>query len=61
MTRDQATYVWARLENKTTPLYLYVPAGMLSRAKDYCRAAGVKNVKFRTWRRQPQRMAVRDF
>ena len=61
VTRDQATYVWARLENKTTPLYLYVPAGMLSRAKDYCRAAGVKNVKFRTWRRQPQRMAVREF
>jgi NAD-dependent dihydropyrimidine dehydrogenase PreA subunit len=61
VTREQAAYVWARLENRTTPLSLYVPAGMLSRAKDYARAAGLKNVKFRTWRRQPGRMAVREF
>ena len=28
---------------------------------EICRAAGVKNVKFRTWRRQPDYMAVREF
>src|SRR5690606_25893781 len=28
VTRDQATYVWALLENKDCPLYVYVPAGL---------------------------------
>jgi ferredoxin len=34
LTREQAEYVWARLENEQAPLDLYVPAGLAARAKD---------------------------
>jgi hypothetical protein len=60
VTRDQATYVWARLENKDCPLYVYVPAGTLRSAQDYARAIGIKNIKFRTWRWTPNGMLVRE-
>jgi hypothetical protein len=60
VTREQATYVWGRLENEDCPLYIYVPAGMLRRAQDYARAAGLKNIKFRTWRWTPNGMLVRE-
>ncbi len=33
VTREQALHVWSRLENQDAPLYLYVPAGMLARAR----------------------------
>ena len=60
VSRDQATYVWAALENKDCPLYIYVPAGSLRAAQDYATAAGLKNVKFRTWRWTPNGMLVRE-
>ena len=60
VTRDQATNVWAQLENQDAPVYLYVPAGMLARAKDYAGSAGMKRVKFRTWRWTPNGMLVRE-
>jgi hypothetical protein len=58
MTREQAEYVWARLEMKDAPLLLYVPSGMASVARDYVKAAGIKNAEVRTWRRLPQGMKV---
>lgn len=60
VTREQAMYVWAPLENQQTTLYLYVPAGSLARAKDYAKAAGIKKAKFRTWRWTPNGMVVRE-
>ena len=54
MTREQAEYVWARLEMRDAPLLLYVPSGMAATARDYAKAAGIKNAKVRTWRRLPQ-------
>ena len=58
MSREQAEYVWARLEMRDAPLLLYVPSGMASTARDYARAAGIKNAEVRTWRRLPQGMKV---
>jgi len=60
VTREQAERVWAKLESKEAPLYLYVPSGYAKRAKDYARAAGLKNVKLRTWRRQPTGLLVQE-
>ncbi len=60
VTREQATYVWAALENKDCPLYVYVPSGSLRAAQDYATSAGLKNVKFRTWRWTPNGMLVRE-
>ena len=60
VTREQALYVWAPLENQQTTLYLYVPAGSLARAKDYAKAAGIKKAKFRTWRWTPNGMVVKE-
>ena len=58
LTREQAEYVWARLETRDVPLLLYVPSGMASTARDYVKAAGIKNAEIRTWRRLPQGMKV---
>jgi len=60
MTREQATHVWAALENKDCPVYLYVPAGMLGVARDLATSVGMKNVKFRTWRWSPGGMIVQE-
>lgn len=60
VTLDQARYVWSKLQNKDAELYLYVPTGSLARAKDYAKVAGMKNVKFRTWRWTPNGMVVRE-
>ena len=60
LSRDQAKYVWARLENEQAPLDLYVPAGLAGRAKDYARAAGIKHLRLRTWRRQPHGLTIRE-
>jgi NAD-dependent dihydropyrimidine dehydrogenase PreA subunit len=60
VTREQALYVWSRLENEQAPLDLYVPVGLAARAKDYARAAGIKHIRFRTWRWQPFGMIVRE-
>ena len=58
MSREQAEYVWARLEMRDAPLLLYVPSGMASTARDYAKAAGIKNAEIRTWRRLPAGMKV---
>ncbi|MDA1148213.1 MAG: hypothetical protein O3A76_16570, partial [Chloroflexi bacterium] len=58
ITREQAAYVWARLEMKDAPLLLYVPSGMAAIARDYAKSAGIKNAEVRTWRRLPQGMKV---
>jgi len=60
VTRDQALYVWGALENKDCPLYVYVPSGSLRSAQDYAKSAGLKNIKFRTWRWTPNGMLVRE-
>ena len=60
VTRDQARRVWKQLENKDAPLYIYVPSGYGSAAKDYAKGAGITHVKFRTWRHQPGGMMVED-
>jgi NAD-dependent dihydropyrimidine dehydrogenase PreA subunit len=60
LSREQAEYVWSQLQLDDTPLLLYVPAGLAAQAKDYARAAGIKNARFRTWRRQPQGVRVRE-
>jgi len=60
LTREQAMYVWSRLENEQAPLDIYVPAGLAARAKDYARSAGIKHVRFRTWRWQPFGLVVRE-
>ena len=60
VTRDQADYVWALYQNQDCPLYIYVPAGLLAQAKDYARAANIKNIKFRTWRWSPNGMVVKE-
>ena len=60
VTRRQAQLVWAPLETVEAPLYLYVPAGLAQRAKDYAIAAGIKNAKIRTWRRRPGGMVVEE-
>ncbi len=61
VTREQAERVWAPLQTADAPLYVYVPAGHLASARDYARAAGIKNVRFRTWRRQPGGVIVQEF
>jgi ferredoxin len=61
VTREQAERVWAPLETTDAPLFVYVPAGQLARAKDYARAAGIGSVRFRTWRRQPHGVLVEEF
>jgi hypothetical protein len=60
LTREQAMYVWARLENEQAPLDLYVPAGLASTARDHAKAAGIKHVRFRTWRWQPTGLLVKE-
>lgn len=60
VTLEQAKYVWTRLQNRDTQLYLYVPAGELARAKDYAKVVGLKHAKFRTWRWSPNGMIVRE-
>lgn len=60
VTREQAERVWSKLETAETPLYLYVPAGLAGRAKRFAKVAGLKHVKFRTWRRQPWGMIVEE-
>ncbi len=60
VTRDQARRVWKQLENMDAPLYIYVPSGYGSAAKDYAKGAGITHVKFRTWRHQPGGMMVED-
>jgi hypothetical protein len=60
VTAEQAAYSWARFDNAQCPLYLYVPAGTLSTAKRYARRAGLKNVRWRTWRWTPTGLVVRE-
>ena len=60
VTRRQAELVWAPLESVEAPLYIYVPAGLAPRARDYALAAGIKHARFRTWRRQPGGMVVQE-
>ena len=60
VTRQQAELVWAPLETSEAPLYIYVPSGLVRRARDYAMAAGIKNARFRSWRRQPTGMMVRE-
>jgi NAD-dependent dihydropyrimidine dehydrogenase PreA subunit len=60
VTRRQAELVWAPLENVEAPLYIYVPSGLVARARDYALAAGIKHARFRTWRRQPEGMIVQE-
>ena len=61
VTREQAERVWAPLQTADAPLLVYVPSGHLARAQDYARAAGIKNVRFRTWRRRPGGVVVQEF
>ncbi len=60
LTREQAEYVWSRLENEEAPLDLYVPAGMAQIAKDYAEAAGIKRYRLRTWRWGPHGYTIRE-
>ena len=60
LSREQAEYVWSQLQFDDAPLLLYVPAGLAAQAKDYARAAGIKNARIRTWRRQPGGLRVRE-
>ena len=60
VTRLQAELVWAPLETGEAPLYIYVPAGLVRRARDYAMSVGIKNAKFRSWRRQPTGMRVEE-
>ena len=60
VTRRQAELVWAPLESVEAPLYIYVPAGLAPRARDYALAAGIKHARIRTWRRQPTGMIVQE-
>ena len=60
VTRRQAELVWAPLENVEAPLYIYVPAGLVGQARDHALAAGIRNARFRSWRRQPEGMLVRE-
>ena len=60
VTRDQARYVWAALETKQAPLYIYVPAGLAARARDYANDASIKNYELRTWRWGPNGITVRE-
>ena len=60
VTRRQAELVWAPLENVEAPLYIYVPAGLVGQARDHALAAGIRNARFRSWRRQPDGMLVRE-
>ena len=60
VTRRQAELVWAPLENAEAPLYIYVPAGLVGQARDHATAAGIKHARFRSWRRQPDGMLVRE-
>jgi NAD-dependent dihydropyrimidine dehydrogenase PreA subunit len=60
LTRDQVEHVWKRLEMSDAPIDIYVPAGLAHRAKDYARAAGLKHVRFRTFRHNPDGVTVRE-
>ena len=60
LTREQAERVWSRLESVEAPLDVYVPAGLAVRAKDFARAAGIKHVRFRTWRYSPNGVVIRE-
>ena len=60
VTPEQAKYVWARLQDRSRELYIYVPAGLLAQARDYAKLAGLKRVQFRTWRWSPGGMVVRE-
>ena len=60
VTPEQARLVWSQFENKDAPLYIYVPSGLGGRAKQYAKAAGMKHVQFRTWRRLPTGVVVEE-
>ena len=60
VTRDQARYVWAALETKQAPLYIYVPAGLAARARDYANDASIKNYELCTGRWGPNGITVRE-
>ena len=60
VTREQAVHVWAQLETSEAPLYIYVPSGLGTIAKDYARSAGIRHARIRTWRRQPGGMIVAE-
>ena len=60
LTRDQAERVWSQMEMAEAPLDVYVPAGLAARARDYARAAGLRHVRFRTWRHNPNGITVRE-
>ena len=60
LTRDQVEHVWKRLEMADAPIDIYVPAGLAHRAKDYARAAGLKHVRFRTFRHNPDGVTIRE-
>ena len=60
LTREQAERVWSRLATKQAPLDLYVPAGLAACARDYAKAAGINQVRIRTWRRNPNGMVIRE-
>ncbi len=54
VTRDQAVRVWKQLETEQAPLYIYVPAGYGTVAKDYVKATGIKHAEVRTFARMPE-------
>ena len=60
VTRQQAERVWKQLETAEAPLYIYVPSGMGTVARDYARAAGIEHAEVRTWRRQPGTVLVEE-
>lgn len=60
LTREQAERVWSRLQTAEAPLNIYVPAGLAAHARDYARAAGIDDLRLRTWRRGPNGIIVRE-
>ncbi len=60
VTREQARRVWKQLESTEAPLYVYVPTGLGVIAKDYAKSAGIRHIKFRTWRNLPTGMMIED-
>jgi hypothetical protein len=60
VSRLQAEHVWKPLQSQEAPLYIYVPSGMGTLAKDYALAAGITRARIRTWRRQPEGVIVQE-
>ena len=58
VTRDQAVRVWKQLETEQAPLYIYVPSGYGTVAKDYAKAAGITHAEIRTFARMPEEMGA---